>query len=151
VIRWAPALLLLGSCASAGAPSASDENAVVRAIGGMYSAFKDRNLEGVAPFMTEDSTCYDVYTSQMLVGRKAVLDHFGAILARHGQGEKWEAAIQDMKVSVAGDLAIATYKISTKAEGAHMLAAVTHVFRREGGTWRASHLHRSWNSPPPGK
>jgi ketosteroid isomerase-like protein len=99
--------------------------------------------------MTEGSTCYDVYTSRLLVGRKAVLDHFAAILARHGQGEKWEAEIKDMEVAVSGDVAVATYKISTKAEGAHMLAAVTHVFRRQGGRWLATHLHRSWNSPPP--
>lgn len=127
----------------------SDRDAVVAAVAGMYGAFKDRNLDGVAPFMTEDSTCYDVYTSKLLVGRKAVLDHFASILARHGQGEKWEASIEDMQVTIAGDFAVATYKISTKAEGAHMLAAVTHVFRREGGKWAASHLHRSWNSPPP--
>ncbi len=149
MIRWAPLLVLLGSCASG--PTSSDRDGVAAAVAGMYGAFKDRNLDGVAPFMTEDSTCYDVYTSQLLVGRKAVLDHFGAILARHGQGEKWEAEIRDMQVTVSGDTAVATYQIATKSEGAHMLAAVTHVFRRAGGRWLASHLHRSWNSPPPGK
>jgi ketosteroid isomerase-like protein len=147
MIRLAPLLVLLGSCASA--PASSDRDGVVASVVGMYGAFKDRNLDGVAPFMTEGSTCYDVYTSRLLVGRKAVLDHFAAILARHGQGEKWEAEIKDMEVAVSGDVAVATYKISTKAEGAHMLAAVTHVFRRQGGRWLATHLHRSWNSPPP--
>ena len=150
-----PAILLALAACAAGRPAAmsagGDADAVTAAVGGMYDAFKARDLQGVAPFMTEDSTCYDVYTSRLLVGRKAVLDHFAAILARHGQGEKWEATIEDMKVTVAGDLAVAVYKISTKSEGGHMLAAVTHVFRREGGKWLASHLHRSWNSPPPGK
>ncbi len=141
-----PALLLAG-CASA-PPRSPGAEGVTAAVRGMYEAFKDRNLDGVAPYMTEDSTCYDVYTSRMLVGRKAVLDHFAAILARHPKDEKWEAAIEDMQVAVEGDQAVATYKISTRAEGAHMLAAVTHVFRRVDGRWLASHLHRSWNAPP---
>ena len=115
----------------------------------MYEAFRERSLDGVAVHMTEGSTCYDAGTSRLLVGRKAVLDHFGAILAMHPAGEVWTATLEDMKVDVEADLAVATYKVSTKAEGAHLLAAVTHVFRRgTDGRWRAVHLHRSWNAPP---
>ena len=135
-------------CPVPGADEAKDVEAAVR---GMYEAFKGKSLEGVGPFMTEDSTCYDASTSQLLVGRRAVLDHFGAILARHKPGEKWESSIEDMKVQVTGATALATYKVKTSAEGGgHMLAAVTHVFAKgDDGRWRATHLHRSWNSPPP--
>jgi ketosteroid isomerase-like protein len=141
--------LLAGGCAGAGgAPDGVAAADVERAVRDMYEAFKQKSLDAVAPHMSEGSTCYDVYTSKLLVGRKAVLDHFVAILARHKPDEKWEATLEDMKVDVEGDLAVATYKVSTRAEGAHMLAAVTHVFRRQGGRWVAVHLHRSWNSPP---
>ena len=53
-----------------------------------------------------------------------------------------------MKVSVVGDLANATYQVRTSQGGMHMLAAVTHVFRRVGDRWLAIHLHRSWNVMP---
>jgi ketosteroid isomerase-like protein len=150
-------LLALAGC-GAGQSTKGDEprmtvgrtpaDQVIAAIRGMYEAFKEKSLDGVAPFMTEDSTCYDAATSQLLVGRKAVLDHFGAILARHAPGEKWESTLEDMKVTVSDDLAIATYKVKTAVGGGHALAAVTHVFRREGDAWKACHLHRSWNLPP---
>jgi uncharacterized protein (TIGR02246 family) len=142
-----PLLLLLAGCATR---CMSDENVVVNAVHGMYEAFKGKTLEGVAPYLTEGSTCYDASTSQLLVGRKAVLDHFGAILARHKPDEKWQSELLDMKVVVDGSTAVATYKVRTAAEGAsgHMTAAVTHVFVREAdGRWRASHLHRSWAAP----
>ncbi len=143
-------LLLLAGCSMC-VLRATDEQGVEGAIHGMYEAFKGKSLAGVGPFMTDDSTCYDVYTSQLLVGRQAVLDHFGAILARHKPDEKWESSIEDMKVHVTGPTAVATYKVKTSAEGGgHMLAAVTHVFAKGAdGRWRATHLHRSWNSPPP--
>ena len=147
MMKGLPLLLLLSGCATR---CFSDENAVTNAIHRMYDAFKAKKLEDVGPYMTEGSTCYDVYTSQLLVGRKAVLDHFGGILARHKPGEKWESELLDMKVVVDGSTAVATYKVRTAAEGGtgHMLAAVTHVFAREAdGLWRASHLHRSWASP----
>lgn len=142
-----PFLLLAAGCA----PLPSDAKAVEAAVHGMYEAFKGKSLDAVAPHMTEGSTCYDVYTSELLVGRKAVLDHFGAILARHKPDEKWPSELLDMKVVVDGATAVATYKVRTAAEGGtgHRLAAVTHVFVREAdGRWRASHLHRSWASPP---
>jgi ketosteroid isomerase-like protein len=146
----APALLALAACYPSIRGMDFDPYAeihVAEAIHGMYEAFKGKTLDGVARFMTEDSTCYDVYTSTLLAGRKAVLDHFGTILARHKEGEKWESSIEDMKVDVRGDLAVATYKVRTSAGGGHALAAVTHVFRREGRRWLACHLHRSWNTP----
>ncbi|HEX7899180.1 MAG TPA: SgcJ/EcaC family oxidoreductase [Planctomycetota bacterium] len=150
--RMVPLFLALAAgCSTPGAGAAADERAVAAAVHGMYDAFKAKTLDGVAPYMTESSTCYDVYTSQLLIGRKAVLDHFGAILSRHKPGEKWQSELLDMYVAVDGTTAVATYKVRTAAEGGtgHMLAAVTHVFVRESdGRWRASHLHRSWASPP---
>ena len=152
--RVFPLLLVLSAGCSTpccGGGSSGDAKAVEAAVHGMYEAFKGKSLDGVAPYMTEGSTCYDVYTSQLLVGRKAVLDHFGAILARHKPGEKWQSELLDMKVVVDGSTAVATYKVRTAAEGGtgHMLAAVTHVFAKGAdGRWRASHLHRSWASPP---
>ncbi len=140
------AILALAACSSAppsAAPSA--EEGVKASIFGMYSAFKDRSLEAVAPFMTEGSTGYDAKTSELLVGRKAVLDHFGAILQTHTVGSKWESKMQDLKIEASGDMAVATYKISTTEGGNHALAAVTHVFRKVGDRWLAVHLHRSWN------
>jgi uncharacterized protein (TIGR02246 family) len=147
-----PLLLLLAGCSTpcCSTSSGGDPKAVEAAVHGMYEAFKGKTLEGVAPYMTEGSTCYDASTSQLLVGRKAVLDHFGAILARHKPGEKWESSLEDMKVDVDGNMAVATYKVKTAAEGGsgHMIAAVTHVFARGAdGRWRASHLHRSWAAP----
>lgn len=155
---WAGAafVLCLASCAFEGPgqewwrPSkgtSRDAGAVAAAIEGMYQAFQQRNLGGVGKYMTPDSTCYDASTSQLLVGRQAVLDHFGAILARHKEGEKWESSMEDLEVLVSGDLAVATYRIRTGAEGAHALAAVTHAFRRTSEGWKAVHLHRSWNVP----
>jgi uncharacterized protein (TIGR02246 family) len=147
-----PLLLLLAGCSTpCCSTSPGDAKAVEAAVHGMYEAFKGKTLEGVAPYMTDGSTCYDASTSQLLVGRKAVLDHFGAILARHKPDEKWQSELLDMKVVVDGSTAVATYKVRTAAEGAsgHMTAAVTHVFVREAdGRWRASHLHRSWAAPP---
>lgn len=146
-MRILAALLALLAVSCAGpAPAGDAEEGVKAAIVGMYSAFQEKKLDAVAPFMTEGSTCYDAATSQMLVGRKAVLDHFGAILARHTPDRKWKSEMLDLKVSGAGDLAVATYKISTGEGGEHNLAAVTHVFRKVGGRWLAVHLHRSWNS-----
>jgi uncharacterized protein (TIGR02246 family) len=142
------AALLMISCAQAPPPQGDPQRAVTEAIMGMYSAFQTRDLSRVAPYMTEDSTCYNAITSEMLVGRKAVLDHFGAILAQHKEGEKWEASIQDMNVVVRGDLAYATYKVHTSQGGMHSLAAVTHVFKKVDGRWLATHLHRSWNLQP---
>ena len=146
-----PLLALLAGCSTpCCSTSPGDAKAVEAAVHGMYEAFKAKTLDGVAPFMTEGSTCYDVYTSQLLVGRKAVLDHFGAILARHKPDEKWQSELLDMNVTVDGATAVATYKVRTAAEGGtgHMLAAVTHVFvKGADGRWRASHLHRSWASP----
>ena len=98
--------------------------------------------------MTEGSTCTNATTSELLVGRKAVLDHFGAILSQHKPGEKWESSITDIKVFPRGDLAYATYHVTTSQGGAHAVAAVTHVFQKVGGRWLAIHLHRSWNAMP---
>ena len=139
------ALPVLAACSSAPPAGPPAEEGVKASIFGMYSAFKDRNLEAVTPFLSEGSTCYDAKTSRMLVGRKAVLDHFGAILQTHTVGSKWESKMQDLKVDASGDLAVATYTISTTEGGNHALAAVTHVFRRQGDRWVAVHLHRSWN------
>lgn len=151
-MRILPAVLasLLGiSCAQAPRESASDaEKEVSEAVMGMYAAFQTRDLAKVGEFMTEDSTCYNVTTSEMLVGRKAVLAHFGAILSEHRPGEKWESSITDLKVAARGDLAVATYRVSTSQGGAHAVAAVTHVFQQIGGRWLAIHLHRSWNAMP---
>lgn len=120
---------------------------VVEAIMGMYQAFQQADLPKVGKYMTDDSTCYDATTSTLLKGRKAVLDHFGAILAQHKPGEAWESSIEGMDVYVAGNLAYATYQVRTSAGGMHATAAVTHVFRRSGELWLAIHLHRSWNIP----
>lgn len=151
-MRTAAAFVALAALGCSGAPKtdpAAAANAVAASIRAMYEAFKARNLDAVAPHMTEGSTCYDAGTSKLLVGRKAVLDHFGAILAMHPAGEVWTASLENTRIDVEGDLAVATYQVSTKEEGAHLLAAVTHVFRRGGdGRWRAVHLHRSWNAPP---
>ena len=98
--------------------------------------------------MTEDSTCYDATRSVLLTGRKAVLDHFGAILAQHKPGEAWESSIEGMKVTTSNDMAVATYQVRTSAGGMQSVAAVTHVFQRRSGAWLAVHLHRSWNIPP---
>jgi len=137
----------LGACggaAQAPDPKASEER-VVEAIMGMYQAFQQADLPKVGTYMTEDSTCYDATKSVLLKGRKAVLDHFGAILAQHKPGEAWESSIEGMTVRVSGDLAYATYQVRTSAGGMHAIAAVTHVFQRIGGVWLAVHLHRSWN------
>jgi hypothetical protein len=140
------AALLLASCASGpDGGGAAAEQGVVEAVMGMYQAFQQRRLERVGTYMTADSTCYDATTSRLLVGRKAVLDHFGAILAEHPEGERWESAIEGMKVTLSDDLAYATYRVRTSAGGTHTLAAVSHVFRKVDGRWLAAHLHRSWN------
>jgi ketosteroid isomerase-like protein len=139
--------LFLGACAQApsGAP-ADAEKGVSEAVMGMYGAFQTRDLAKVGEFMTESSTCYNATTSEMLVGRKAVLDHFGAILGQHKPGEKWESSITDIKVDARGDFAVATYHVNTSQGGMHAVAAVTHVFQRIDGRWLATHLHRSWNA-----
>lgn len=139
------------SCSGGAEPSktgANDERHVVEAIMGMYQAFQSRDLPKVGEFMTPDSTCYDAKQSVMLNGRKAVLDHFGAILSEHKPGEAWESSIEGMRVTVLGDMANATYQVKTSAGGMHAVAAVTHVFKRVGGRWLAIHLHRSWNVNP---
>ena len=142
-----PALLLAASCAHPSASVPSDpERGVSEAVMGMYSAFQTRDLAKVGEFMTEGSTCYNATTSEMLVGRKAVLDHFGAILSQHKPGEKWESSITDIKVSAHGEIAVATYHVNTSQGGMHAVAAVTHVFEWVGGRWLATHLHRSWNA-----
>ena len=137
--------LMLLSCAKAPADA---EKGVSEAVMGMYAAFQTRDLAKVGEFMTGGSTCYNATTSEMLVGRKAVLDHFGAILSQHKPGEKWESSITDIKVVPRGDLAVATYHVNTSQGGNHQLAAVTHVFQRIDGRWLAIHLHRSWNAIP---
>jgi len=135
------------SCAQAPAGSPPDaEKGVTEAVMGMYSAFQTRDLSKVGEFMTEGSTCYNATTSEMLVGRKAVLDHFGAILGQHKPGEKWESSITDMKVTVRGTTACATYTVNTSQGGMHAKAAVTHLFEYQSGRWLATHLHRSWNA-----
>jgi ketosteroid isomerase-like protein len=140
----------LGACCSAEPdapnPKVSEEK-VIEAIMGMYQAFQQADLPKVGKYMTEDSTCYDATQSVLLRGRKAVLDHFGAILAQHKPGEAWESSIEGMKVTTSNDMAVATYQVRTSAGGMHAIAAVTHVFQRRGGTWLAVHLHRSWNIP----
>jgi ketosteroid isomerase-like protein len=136
----------LSACAAEKRPAAADADRLVReSIMGMYQAFQQGDLPKVGQFMTADSTCYDAKKSVMLNGRQAVLDHFGAILAEHKPGEAWESSIEGMKVTVIGDMANATYQVRTSAGGMHAVAAVTHVFRKEGGKWLAIHLHRSWN------
>ncbi len=120
---------------------------VVESVMGMYQAFQQGDLPKVGTYMTEDSTCYDASKSVMLTGRKAVLEHFGAILAQHKPGEAWESSIEGMNVTVSNDLACATYQVRTSAGGMHAIAAVTHVFQRRSGRWLAVHLHRSWNIP----
>jgi len=140
------ALATLGACNSAPLEKPEEaERQVVEAIMGMYQAFQQADLPKVGKFMTEDSTCYDATQSILLTGRKAVLDHFGAILAQHRPGEAWESSIEGMKVLVSGNMATATYRVRTSAGGMHAIAAVTHVFQRRDGTWLAVHLHRSWN------
>jgi ketosteroid isomerase-like protein len=143
------AFATLGACSSAPAEKPQEaERLVVEAIMSMYQGFQQADLTQVGKFMTEDSTCYDATQSVLLTGRKAVLDHFGAILAQHRPGEAWESSIEGMKVLVSGDMATATYRVRTSAGGMHAIAAVTHVFQRRGGVWLAVHLHRSWNLPP---
>ena len=150
--RIAASILIasLGACCSAEPerenPKVSEEK-VIEAIMGMYQAFQQADLPKVGKYMTEDSTCYDATRSVLLTGRKAVLDHFGAILAQHKPGEAWESSIEGMKVTASNDMAVATYQVRTSAGGMHAVAAVTHVFQRRGGVWLAVHLHRSWNIP----
>lgn len=122
------------------------EEQVKAGIQAMYQAFGERNLDRVGFFMANDMTCYDATTSRLLEGKQAVLDHFGAILARHKPGEKWESSMEDLEVTISGEVAVALYKIRTVVGGGHALAAVTHLFRRKGGAWVSQHLHRSWNS-----
>ncbi|HZE98247.1 MAG TPA: nuclear transport factor 2 family protein [Planctomycetota bacterium] len=150
--RLAAALILatLTSCApapSAAAPEAAKKQ-VVEAVMGMYQAFQQADLPKVGKYMTEDSTCYDATQSVLLTGRKAVLEHFGAILAQHKPGEAWESSIEGMNVTLSWDMAYATYQVRTSAGGMHAVAAVTHVFERRGEVWLAVHLHRSWNAQP---
>jgi len=128
-------------------PEASSRQ-VVETIMSMYQAFQQADLPKVGKYLSEDSTCYDATQSVLLIGRKAVLDHFGAILAQHKPGEAWESSIEGMNVTTVGELAYATYRVRTSAGGMHSVAAVTHVFQRRGGVWLAIHLHRSWNIPP---
>ena len=149
--RLAGALLLatLGSCCNTDVdqdPKASSQH-VIEAIMGMYQAFQQADLPKVGKYMTADTTCYDATKSQMLFGRQAVLDHFGAILAQHKPGEAWESSIEGMHVTTSRDLAVATYQVKTSAGGMHAIAAVTHVFQRHHEIWLAVHLHRSWNIP----
>jgi uncharacterized protein (TIGR02246 family) len=149
VLLAVTAAFLLNSCDRGPADASPDaERGVSEAVMGMYGAFQTRDLAKVGEFMTEDSTCFNATTSEMLVGRKAVLDHFGAILSQHPPGEKWESSLADLKVTARGDLALATYHVTTSQGGAHAVAAVTHLFRRIGGRWLAIHLHRSWNAIP---
>src|SRR5262249_6110944 len=140
----------VGACAGAPAERKPDDEQrrVVEAIMGMYQAFQQADLPKVGKYMTEDSTCYDATRSIMLTGRKAVLDHFGAILAQHKPGEAWESSIEGLTVKLSGDLAYATYQVRTSAGGIHAVAAVTHIFQRRGNEWLAIHLHRSWNAQP---
>jgi ketosteroid isomerase-like protein len=142
-------LSALVSCAGPGTDlkPEDEKKKVVEAIMGMYQAFQQADLPKVGKFMTDDSTCYDATTSTLLKGRKAVLDHFGAILAQHKPGEAWESSIEGMTVTLSGEMATATYQVRTSAGGMHAVAAVTHVFQRRGGAWLATHLHRSWNIP----
>jgi ketosteroid isomerase-like protein len=143
------AALALSSCSSGAAPARrGDEQAVVEAVMGMYTAFQQRDLAKVGEHMTEGSTCYNATTSEMLVGRKAVLDHFGAILAEHDPSKPWQSSIEGMKVVLSGDLAYANYRVKAAMGGTHAVAAVTHIFRRTGDRWLAVHLHRSWNAQP---
>src|SRR6185436_12374295 len=149
----ATALLILTVAACSGGETkkenpADAERQVAEAIMGMYQAFQERDLPKVGQYMTAESTCYDATKSEMLHGRQAVLDHFGAILAQHKPGEAWESSIEGMDVRTAGNLAYATYRVRTSAGGMHAVAAVTHVFQRRGGLWLAVHLHRSWNVAP---
>ncbi|MBV8879009.1 MAG: nuclear transport factor 2 family protein [Planctomycetaceae bacterium] len=141
---------VLGACSGTPtAPESKDaERKVTEAIMGMYQAFQQADLPKVGKYMTDDSTCYDATKSELLKGRKAVLEHFGAILAQHKPGEAWESSIEGMRVLVSGDMATATYQVRTSAGGMHAVAAVTHVFQRRGGDWLAVHLHRSWNVQP---
>ena len=143
------AMSLSGCCGGdlAGNPD-EDKKHIVEAIMGMYQAFQQADLPKVGKYMTDDSTCYDATTSVLLKGRKAVLDHFGAILAQHKPGEAWESSIEGMTVALQGNMAYATYQVRTSAGGMHATAAVTHVFRRSGEVWLAVHLHRSWNLQP---
>src|SRR5436190_10834425 len=149
-MRWIAGIVMigaLGACCNTEVdqdPKSSSQH-VIEAIMGMYQAFQQADLPRVGKFMTADTTCYDATKSQMLFGRQAVLDHFGAILAQHKPGEAWESSIEGMKVTVSGDMANATYQVRTSAGGMHAVAAVTHVFRRVDGRWLAIHLHRSWN------
>jgi ketosteroid isomerase-like protein len=141
--------ILLISCDHKPAENPAEaEKGVSESIMGMYAAFQTRDLAKVGEFMSAGSTCYNATTSEMLVGRKAVLDHFGAILSQHKPGEKWESSITDLKVVPRGDLAVATYHVNTSQGGAHAVAAVTHVFQKIDGRWLAIHLHRSWNAIP---
>ena len=148
-LMTAAMLALLVSCAQGPQEAGGDaEKGVREAVMGMYGAFQTRDLAKVGEFMTEGSTCYNATTSEMLVGRKAVLDHFGAILGQHKPGEKWESSITDLQVTSKGEIAIATYHVNTSQGGMHAVAAVTHVFQKIGGRWLAIHLHRSWNAMP---
>jgi ketosteroid isomerase-like protein len=144
-------LAALAGCCGADAerpdPKASEQK-VIESIMGMYQAFQQADLPKVGKYMTETSTCYDATKSVLLTGRKAVLDHFGAILAQHKPGEAWESSIEGMQVTVSDDMAVATYQVRTSAGGMHAVAAVTHVFQRRGSEWLATHLHRSWNVAP---
>jgi ketosteroid isomerase-like protein len=141
--------LFLGSCCGGETTlnPRDTEREVSEAIMGMYAGFQNRNLEKVGTYMTEDSTCYDATTSTLLRGRKAVLDHFGAILGEHKAGETWQSSIEGITVHSEGQLAYATYQVRTSAGAMHAIAAVTHVFRYSGERWLAIHLHRSWNAP----
>jgi ketosteroid isomerase-like protein len=147
-MRRAALLLVLSGCSGAPPAGADAARGVTEAVMGMYGAFQKRELAKVGEFMTEDSTCYDATRSVLLVGRKAVLDHFGAILAEHKADQPWQSSIDGMDVVARGDLAYATYLVRTSMGGVHAQAAVTHVFRNVGGRWLAIHLHRSWNVQP---
>src|SRR5579862_2863075 len=153
-MRWIPGLLLismLGACCTAATEpetAKASEEKVIEAIRGMYQAYQQADLPRVGKYLTEDSTCYDAATSVLVRGRKAVLDHFGTILARHEPGEAWESSIEGMKVTTSNDLAVATYQLRTSAGGIHALSAVTQVFQRRGDAWLCIRLHRSWTLPP---
>ena len=121
-----------------------DSREISALIRGIYEAFAAGDVDVIEEALAEDCTVWDVFTPQLIRGRKE-RERFHAA----DQGQKasrgalsWN--LHEPLIDVFGDTAIARYVLEftyAPPRAVEGTIRITDVLRRLGGRWRIVHHH----------
>ncbi len=124
--------------------SQAERNEIMSVVNSVFESFEAGDILGIEKTLAEDSSVWDVFTPQLVIGREGRREFHEADKAQSTARGKLTWNSRFVRVDVWGDTALACYYLDFEYKEPNAMIAsvrITDLLRRIDGAWKIMHHH----------